>query len=416
MAEPFSNRLWFSIKTIALLIIIYLGVRGISRFIYPVPVIKLKSIKLSQVKTENIKSVVFGNGKLQPIDEHWVIARTSGIISEVKQREGDVVTEKTILMTLINPELNSRFQEALFNSQESRAKLISTKIESEKEQEQIEADLALAILELEAAKKLYEKRIISQIEQKKKKIRVDLLKQKLNHSRKYAVANIEVANIRIKQRESQTAKLKHQVSDLKIRSGVAGQIIHFDKNFHPGMSITVGETIARISSDNRLLALIRVPSISGQNLTEGMSVDIDSRKDVVRGTVEHINPSIEQDDMLIQVKLPDKLPKSFKTGLPVSATFEVSQQNRRLVIEKPSLSVKKNETLRLYKIDERQRKLIPVFITFGSKGLKNIVIEKGAVEGDWLVTSDMQLFPQEKYLNISSDSVLPDKRQQENSR
>lgn len=357
-----------------------MAVWGVSRLLQPVPVLNSEQYRLHKAQMAPIQEEILGLGELVAPNERWIIAQAKGTIVGIHAHAGDKITRDQLLLELANPSLKSRYQQAQFDWQQARAKSLSTHADLDIQLEQIESELALARLERDANAQLAKKQIASKLETRKLRLKVQILEKRLKRTREASKAKLQAAQIEVDQFKESMETAKRRLDALHVRAGVDGLLLNLEKPWKAGMVVKEGDTIARIATDNRLIARVRVPVVSARNLKPGLKVDIDSRQHVVTGEISHILPAVEHDEQVLEVALPDMLPPSFRPNQPIRARILLDNRNTVLTLPRQNgLVAKQRHTF--YKLTDEQW-LVPVQVNLGRADRTRIEVLSGLVEGD----------------------------------
>ncbi len=363
-----------------LLLLLPMAAWGIYRLLQPVPVLSESQYRLHEARMSQIQEEIRGLGELIAPNERWLIAQAKGTIVAIHARAGDKVSNNDLLLELANPSLKSEYQQAQFDWQQARANALSTQADLDIQMEQIESDLSLARLELDANTQLAKKQIVSKLETRKLRLKVQILEKRLKRTREASKAKRQAAQIGVEQYKEAMDAVKQRLDGLKVRSGVDGLLLNLEKPWKAGMAINEGDTIARIATDNRLIAQVRIPVVSARNLKPGLKVEVDSRLHVVTGEIVHILPAVENDEQVLEVSLPDKLPASFRPNQPIRARILLDNLDTVLTLpRREGLVGKQSRTL--YKLTDGQW-LMPVQVNLGRVGRTRVEVLSGLVEGD----------------------------------
>lgn len=370
------KRIYFTLT----LLLLPLSVWGIIRLLNPVPTLVENNIRLITVRTISIREEIRGIGELVSPNEHWVISEAKGNIDSIHIRAGDMIKKGETLLTLKNPALESEYQQARFDWQQAKAEALSTKADLEIQLEQIKSDLALTKLEYDANKQLQEKQITSTLETQKLRLKVGILEKRLEHTVEASNAKLQAAQIHVEQFKEKmlAAELKHKA--LLVQSTITGQLLKWEKPWKKGMVINEGATVARIAEDDRLIARVRIPVISSRSLKPGLDVEIDSRQNKIKGKIIHILPTVEDDEQILEVSLPEKLPASFRPNQPIRASILLEAGTATLSLPLTN-SLSGNQTVTIYKLTD-EHWLEPTQVHLGRSGQKNIEVLSGLRKGD----------------------------------
>jgi len=382
------------------LLLLPLGLWGGYRLFHPVPTLAASQVQLVSATLTPFQEEIRGLGELLPKQEHWVIASVTGTISTVLAHAGDQVRADTILLELVNPAIHDAYQQARFDWQQAKAQALSTQADLDIQLEQIESDLAMAKLEYEVRKKLQEKKITSTMEIRKRALTVEILQRRLKKTREAAIAKNEAARIQVEQKKQAMQAAELKVKALSLHAGVPGLLLKMEKHWKPGMVVKEGQSIARIATDHHLFTRIRVPVVSARNLAPGLEVNIDSRQHQIKGRILHILPEVENDEQVLEVSLPDKLPPSFHPNQPVRAQILLPGSNKRLTLPLlPELSSRGE--IRMFRLSN-DHWLEAVQVRLGRKAGSRVEVLSGLKPDDQVLVN-----PPEKWRDETRIRLVP---------
>lgn len=363
-----------------------LSIWGVRAFVRPVPELALEQLDIAQVRRGDLVVRVSGVGALQPEAEHWLLASSGGTIEQVLVEPGAQVQADTVLMRLVNPQLEDEYQQALFNLRQAQADALMVQADVSSQRQQVESDLAMAELDWQAHEKLMQQQVASRIDSEKARLRLELLRQKQAGLRQSSQARLQAARLKVEQQQARVDRLASKREALALKAGVRGRLYRYEKVFRPGMKLEAGQTVARIATDSHLAAQIRVPALHGRTLAVGQKVTVFSQGQRVEGSLARIQPTVEEGNLVVDIRLPRPLPAGFKPGQPVRAEVETERREQVLLVRMPA-GARGDQGISLYRV--AGRRLEPVTVQLGALGRGEAEVRSGAREGDWLVVSDL---------------------------
>ena len=99
---------------------------------------------------------------------------------------------------------------------------------------------------------------------------------------------------------------QRQVDELHVRAGLAGvlQIVPVEV----GQQVAPGTNLARVANPSRLKAELKIAETQAKDIQIGQTVSIDTRNGLVDGTVQRIDPSVQNGTVTVDVTLDGALP------------------------------------------------------------------------------------------------------------
>ncbi len=290
---------------------------------------KDKSIEVQTEKVfrADITETVTGNGKIYPVVDVDISAKVAGEILEINAREGDTVSVGQLLVRLDGEQYKASRDQA-------KSLVLGAK-----------ADLKLSKNELDRAKELYQKNLISQAELE------------------MAEAKYEKALSQLNQAEATLNEAEDALAKTTLRAPMRGVVIRKNKEVGEMAlgSMFQADVILGIADLSKMEARVEVNEndIVNVSLEDTCEVEIDAFQDTTfLGKVSEISHSAqttgtgtieEVTNYEVKILLLDKLP-SFRPGM--SATADIRTQTNKDVLNVPIQSLTAREREKLEKKSE----------------------------------------------------------------
>jgi len=372
-----------------------------------------KSIALNQL---SFQTVVQGNldiyanayGEFASAKERLLTAPALGKVSEILVRPGTKVTPDTIILQLSNPKLEQEVNAANGQLAQQLAQREAFKYEQQSERlnyqgriADIEAEIEKAQLELSVNKNLMDLGVSSKIELQRAKLAVKQESKKLGFENKKYKQFIEMQgyqltqrDITIKQQQAQVSLLEQQLDDMKVKAGINGSLQTLEVEL--GQSVQLGESLAKVGSDEELIARLRLPQNQADQIDINAPVLIDTQKGIIKAHITRIESVVSNGSVLAEAVIDEALTSNARPALSISAqVFVQHKQNISFIEQVPGLRPRSKQSLFIRDTDNS---LIQRDITFGELSKNKLIITSGVSPGEQIVSSDTQQY--NKYTNL----------------
>jgi len=373
---------------------------GLARLEPAAPEVERATLYIDSVTRGPFVREVRGNGSLVPEDIRWIPAITDGRVERVVILPGAIVEPESVLLELTNPELEARTREAELALVAAEADLAALRValdnallDQQAQSAAVRANYLQSQLEAESRQELADEGLISHIEAKIAKLRLEeaTTRQQLEERR---LASAEAANAaRLRAQESRVAQLREvarlrqrEVAALHVRAGVAGvlQVVAVQ----PGQQVSPGTNLARVADPSRLKAELRVPETQARDVAIGLPAKVDTRNGIVAGRVIRVDPAVTNGTVLVDVALEGELPRGARPDLSVDGTIVIDEVDDALTVGRPAFG-QPNSRVTLFKLAPDGESATRVAVGLGRGSVHRIEVLEGLSEGDRVVLSDM---------------------------
>jgi HlyD family secretion protein len=351
------------------------------------------------VKKTVFESVVYGYGRLVPKTSKSLVSRVSGVIEELTLKPGSSVSPNSIVIKLANPDLYRElrtkelsYEEAKANHEQLKIELNNKQLLLENESLIFQAELDVANAEYTAKNSLKAKGIISEIELKKenmllelKKLKFDLSKKNLISFHESMVSQLKASKIKLSKANQQIEIVEESIVSLNIKAGLNGKVTSLDRLVEIGRHINSGDYLGQVADQTQLYTELRVNAKEATNVTEGMSTRINIKGDIVLGVVNRISPSVENNQILIDIIITSSLPSGARPEMDVDAEILLKKHIGSLVIENNELINIPNNTYHVSVKKKHEESFNPTTISIGKINDKYIEILSKVDEGDTIL-------------------------------
>lgn len=372
---------------------------GLRRLRAAAPTVERGTIWVDTVKRGPMLREVQGQGTLVPLEIRWITAATAARVDRVRVQPGTKVETDTVLVDLINPDVELQALEADHQLAQAQAELVNleaTLTNQRLAQESVVASLGSEQQEAKrraaADEALAKKGFLSDLEMATSRDKASTLsgRQAFEEKRLGALAKGIVAQAQAQRQQLERlrsiAQFRHKELDaLHVRAGVAGVLQELP--LQPGQSVALGAVVAKVAQPDRLKAEIRVPETQAKDVQLGQKATVDTRNGIVSGKVARIDPGAVSGTVKVDITFDGPLPAGARPDLSVEGTVELERLASVLYVGRPAFG-QPGATVGLFKLggdDEATR----TEVKLGKASVRTIEVRGGLNEGDRVILSDM---------------------------
>jgi HlyD family secretion protein len=381
------------------LVIIVLITVGVSKLKPAAPSVDRATVWIDTVKRGPMLRQVRGSGTLVPEEIRWIPATTQGRVEKIILRPGANVTPNTVILELSNPDLQQAVKEAQLAFQSAQAAYLNRKTDLESqllaqqsELAGVEAQYKNATMTLQANEKLWEDKLISEIQLKQSRSANDELKNRLTIGQRRLEMQANGIKSQTAPQEADVAQKRaayelqmRRLDDLKVKAGMTGVLQEVP--VERGAQVAPGANLARVADPTNLKAELRIAETQTKDIRVGQYAEVDTRNGVVKGKVARIDPKSTGGTVGVDVILEGELPSGARPDLSVDGTIQLERLDNVIYVGRPAFG-QENSTVQLFKLTkdgEAQR--APVKL--GRSSVNQIEIIEGLQPGDQVILSDM---------------------------
>jgi HlyD family secretion protein len=372
---------------------------GVASLKSAAPRIDRGAVWIDTVKRGPLVRDVRGIGTLVPEDIRWIPAATDGRVDRIVLRPGTPVTADSVVLELVNPQLDQELQDARLKEQAAQAALQNLRLQTENERLQQQAAAAAADAEYSKARMqadmnqaLSDQRLVSALTLRQSKldaeqwrVRSELARQQLATYQASIAARIAVQQSTLDQARAVLRLKEQQHEALEVRAGIAGilQLVPVAV----GQQVATGTNLARVANPARLKAEIKIAETQARDIQIGQKATVDTRNGIVEGRVVRIDPSVQNGTRTVDVAFAGDLPKGAVPDLSVDGRIELERLADVVYVGRPSFGQEQSMVglFRLHGDGEAAR--VPVKL--GRMSVNAVEVISGLQPGDQVVLSDM---------------------------
>jgi HlyD family secretion protein len=373
---------------------------GLARLKPAAPAVERATLWIDTVRRGPLVRDVHGSGTLVPEDIRWIPATTEGRVERILIHPGTAVTAGSVILELVNPQLDQELQDAELKVQAAEAsfqnlrvqaqndylqqKAVAAGIAAEHNKAQMQAEMndALARRQLVSALALRQ----SNMDAEQLAVRDEIAQQQLASYEESIKARLAVQQSQVDQARAVLRLKQRQRDDLKVRAGLDGilQLVPVEV----GQQVNPGTNLARVANPDRLKAEIKIAETQAKDIQIGQKVNIDTRSTgVIGGLVTRLDPSVQNGTITVDVGLVGELPKGAVPDLSVDGTIELERMADVLYVGRPAFG-QEGAAVGLYKV-QSDGSATRVQVQIGRISVNAVEITSGLNVGDQVVLSDM---------------------------
>jgi HlyD family secretion protein len=393
-------------KKIRNAVMIVIGVAAIGGITYGLtklkpaaPTLDRSTAVIETVKRGEMVRDVRGNGTLVPEVTRMVPAPADGRVERILLKAGVEVDPSTVIVELSNPQLEQQAVDTELQVKAAEADQENLKVRLESEAMTQKAQIATinsqysqARLQLDADEKLYEQKLVAELNIKISRVAVQDLANRLKvEQERLAVASrstkaqMNAAASRLNQLRALATLRRQEVEALKVRAGTAGVLQQVSVS--EGQQVTPGFNIARVADPASLKAVLRVAETQIKDVRTGQPVIVDTRNGLIQGTVSRIDPAAREGTFEIDASLIGPLPPSARPDLSVDGTIELERLKDVLKVGRPAFG-QAQQTIGMFVLTPDGTEAERRTVKLGRNSVSTIEILEGLKEGDQVIISD----------------------------
>jgi HlyD family secretion protein len=388
-------------SVVALIVLVGVTV-GISRLKPASPTVDRSTIWTDTVKRGSMLRQVRGLGSLIPSHEdvRQIPAETEATVIRIDKLPGSQVTADTILVEMVNPQLEQEALDAQLQVKAAQAEYQSlrVKLDSDLMNEKagaatVNADYNEAQRQASTDKSLYDLGVISGLQAKasagkaQEMVTRDQIEDERLKVNKDAIASqLAVQQAKVDQMRALAQLKQEQLDKLKVKAGVDGVLVEMP--LQVGQHVLPGTELAKIVQPNHLMAELKIPETQARDVQIGEPASVDTHNGVIAGEVSRVDPAVQNGTVTVDVKLTGELPKGARPDLSVDGTIDLEKLDNVLYVGRPAFG-QESSTISMFKLDPAGNGAARVQVKTGKASVNQIEIDSGLKEGDTVILSDM---------------------------
>ena len=361
----------------------------------------------SAVWTDTVKRGPFlrqvrGPGSLVAREDRirLIPAETEATVVRIRVLPGARVEPETVLMDLVDPELQQQlldaqlqFEAAKADYKNTQARLQSDLMTQRAGAATVGADQKQALLQAQTDKNLYDLGVISGLtysasrgKAEELNVRNDLETQRLDLNQKAIATELAVQQTKVQQAAAVLALRQKQQDALSVRAGISGVLS--DLPHQVGEHVAIGATLAKVVQPDQLKAALKIPETQARDIQIGQPAEIDTHNGLISGKVTRIDPAVQNGTVTVDVQLLGDLPQGARPDLSVDGTIDLDRLADVLYVGHPAIG-NENSTISLFRLAPDGKYATRVPVKIGRASVNSIQIIGGLQVGDKVILSDM---------------------------
>ncbi len=390
------------IWSVAALIVLVGVTVGISRLKPAAPTVDRSTIWTDTVKRGSMLRQVRGLGSLIPSHEdvRQIPAETEATVIRIDKLPGSQVTADTVLVEMVNPQLEQEALDAQLQVRAAQAEYDSLKVKLSSDlmtqkagAATVSADYAEAQRQAQTDKSLYDLGVISGLQAKasagkagEMDTRDKIEDERLKINAEAIKSQLAVQQAKIDEMRALADLKEKQLQRLTGQAGVAGVLVELP--LQVGQHVMPGTELAKIVQPNHLMAELKIPETQARDVQIGEPASIDTHNGVIAGEVSRVDPAVQNGTVTVDVKLTGELPKGARPDLSVDGTIDLEKLTDVLYVGRPAFG-QEDSTISMFKLDPSGNGASRVQVKTGRASVNQIQIDSGLKEGDTVILSDM---------------------------
>jgi len=390
------------IWSIAALVILVGVTVGISRLKPAAPTVDRSTIWTDTVKRGPMLRQVRGLGSLIPSHEdvRQIPAETEATVIRIDKLPGSPVTADTVLVEMVNPQLEQEALDAQLQVKAAEAEYQSLKVKLQSDlmdqragAATVNADYNEAQRQAQTDKSLYDLGVISGLAAKASAGKAQELTtrdkiedERLKINEKAIASQLAVQQAKVDEMRALAGLKQTQLQRLKVQAGVDGVLVELP--LQVGQHVLPGTELAKIVQPNHLMAELKIPETQARDVQIGEPASIDTHNGVIVGEVSRVDPAVQNGTVTVDVKLTGELPKGARPDLSVDGTIDLEKLDNVLYVGRPAFG-QESSTISMFKLDASGNAANRVQVKTGRASVNQIQIDTGLKEGDTVILSDM---------------------------
>lgn len=360
------------------------------------PTINLSEAALIPVKQADVELTTQAFGELVSAEEMILTSQASGRVKAIFLRPGAQVTPETVVLSLVNPELEKQYQAALGDLRAKQAAVESFELEqqnalldSDGRRADIQAALEEAQLNLRVYQELRERGVTNKLEIMRAELAVKQEAQRLTFETKKHQQFAKMQTFQLKQQRIQVEQLQRQVNalaqqirDMQVTAGINGTLQALDIKL--GETVKQGVSLGRVGSETALLARLKVPQSQADQVEMGTSVQLSTAKGKMRGRITRVESVVTNGMVLAEAEIESALAVDARPSAAVTGQiFLRTVDDATYIPQTPSLRA--NIAMERFVIAADQSQAEKRSIQFGESSDGKTLIRSGVKSGEYVL-------------------------------
>jgi HlyD family secretion protein len=399
--EGVTRRKRIKFAIYGVVILAALGAAGwkVSKLEPAAPTVERATVWIDSVKRGPIVIERKGLGKLTPEEILVIPSLQDGQIIKVLAKSGERVKPDTVLMVLINPDmelaandLEWQVKQAEANYTDLKVRLQSQKFDQQAavassenalKQASLNKDKDEQLFKLQLQTELNVKLTVANWEQATNKFQTE--KQKLDIMQDSTDAQLQSQKVQIDKLRATWERKKQQLTELTVRAGTDGVVQEL--SLQVGTHVASGTVVARVAQA-KLKAELQIAETQAKDVLLGQKASIDTRNGIIPGHVIRKDPNVVNGTVTVDCALDGPLPSNAIPDLSVDGTVEIERLADVVYIGRPVFG-QPDSSVSLFKLEPDGKGASRITVKLGRSSVNTIEVVSGLKVGDQVILSDM---------------------------
>lgn len=360
----------------------------------------MSDLQTDTVTRGDVRIDVRAPGSLVPERLQLLAAQASARVERLVREAGSTVRAGDLLVTLSNPDVQTRALEAEQRLGQAQLDLVALRntlqlqaLAQEALVAGLETQRVVALTAKRNADSLSARGFVSPVElanatalATEMTTRVRVERERLRIMQDAVQSQVEAQRAQVLHWEAIARTQRDRVASLDVRAPAEGVVQ--DLALQPGQWVPEGSLLARVVQPDRLKAVLRVAESDAPTVQVGQPVDVDTRIGLVRGVVQRKAPGAQAGVIAIDVSLTSALPQGAVSDLGVDGTVHTALLRNVLSLRRPP-TASPNSIARLYRIAPGARFAERILVQFGRASGDRIEVLTGLAVGDRVILTDL---------------------------
>jgi HlyD family secretion protein len=377
---------------------------AVSRLKPAAPAVERGTVWTDTVKRGPMIVQVRGLGTLTPREDsiQLIPAQTDATVVRIRVLPGTKVTPDTILMDLVDPELQQKLLDAQLQLKAAQsdykslqATLQSTLMDKKAAAAAVNSAYTQDQLQAKTDKQLYDLGVISGLTYNASKNTADQLTTQQKISQEQIDVNTSAIEVQLASQRTKIDQAKalldlyeKQEQALQVRAGISGVLATLATPIQVGQHVTVGTSVAEVVQLDKLKAALNIAETQAHDIQLDQPAEVDTHNGIVPGHVSRIDQTVVNGTRTVDVTLDGPLPPGAVPQLSVDGTIDLQRIPDTLKVGRPAFG-NPNSTISLFKVDPDGKGAVRVPVKVGQASVNEIQVLDGLHEGDTVILSDM---------------------------
>lgn len=392
-----NRRILYTVVGLAVVLLVTVA---LARLKPAAPSVDRATVWTDTVKRGPMLREVRGLGTLVPETIRLIPAATDGQVQQRYILPGTPVKADTVILDLINPELEQSTLGAEYQLKGAQAEYNNIKAQLQNQlmdqrsrAAAIRSAYHTAELQKETNEKLEKNGLVSGLIVKTSEVQAeelgkqnDLAEKQVETFANSIDAQLAVQQAKVDEQRAFYELKKSQLDQLHVRPGIDGVLQELDVEV--GQKVTMGTVLARVAQPTHLKAQLKIAETQAKDVIIGQKASVDTHNGVIPGRVMRIDPAVVNGTVTVDVALEGPLPPGARPDLSVEGTIEIERLADVLYVGRP-VHGEPDTIVGLFKLVDDGKAAERVQVTLGRTSVNTVEIKKGLQAGDQVILSDM---------------------------